>query len=407
MPLFRTAGMSLPGRALLAAAIVIVVGSPAAAQSSREEVLAREQAEKAKSLSPPKRNRVERFMLDIENAGGFGVQRGLFFTFGDIKSGSGLALGPAYGRTLKNGAILQAKGAYSIRNFKMVQLFAQAPKIGDGRLVVNGRARWQDAPLLPVYALGTAASRDRADYAETKTEVSGQAFYRPIRFLRFGGGTSFERFDTGSADGRNPSVEVKFAPAQMPGIGADPTYLHSHASAAIDTLAGPGFSRSGSYLGGTVHDYRQQNSGPYSFRRTDAMARQLIPLLNGNWVIDLSLRASTTSAGSGDTVPFFLMPTLGGGSALRGYGNYRFRDRNSLLFTAEYRWYAQEFVEMALFYDAGKVEAKRADLDFDGLKSNFGIGMRLHGPQTTAVRLEVAKGNEGLRLIISFSPAIP
>jgi outer membrane protein assembly factor BamA len=137
------------------------------------------------------------------------------------------------------------------------------------------------------------------------------------------------------------------------------------------------------------------------------MARQLIPVLRGNWVFDLSLRASTTTAADGDTVPFFLMPTLGGGSALRGYGNYRFRDRNALLFTAEYRWYAQEFVEMALFYDAGKVERRRADLDFDGLKSNVGIGLRLHTPGTTLARLELARGNEGFRLIISFSPAIP
>jgi hypothetical protein len=399
--------MSLPGRALVAAALFAAVASPAAAQNSREEALAREQAEKAQSLTPITRNRVERFLLGIESAGGFGVQRGLFFTFGDIKSGSGLALGPAYGRTLKNGAILQAKGAYSIRNFKMVQLFGQAPSMADGKLIVNGRARWQDAPLLPVYALGTAASRDRADYSETKTEVSAQASYRPVRILRFGGGTSFERFDTGPSSGRNPSVEVRFTPAQMPGIAADPSYLHSHVSAAIDTLEGPGFSRSGSYLGATLHDYRQQNDGPYSFRRTDMMARQLIPVLRGNWVFDLSLRASTTTAADGDTVPFFLMPTLGGGSALRGYGNYRFRDRNALLFTAEYRWYAQEFVEMALFYDAGKVERRRADLDFDGLKSNVGIGLRLHTPGTTLARLEVARGNEGFRLVISFSPAIP
>ena len=105
----------------------------------------------------------------------------------------------------------------------------------------------------------------------------------------------------------------------MPGIGADPDYLHSFVTAGIDSLTGPGFSRKGSQLQATLHDYRQQNDGPYSFRRIDGIARQLIPILRGNWVIDLSVRASTTDADDGNEVPFFLMPDLGGGSDLRGY----------------------------------------------------------------------------------------
>jgi outer membrane protein assembly factor BamA len=329
-------------------------------------------------------------------------------TFGDIKAGSGIALGPVYGRTFANGSVVQAKAAYSIRNFKVAQLFVQAPPMAQGRLIVNGRARWQDAPTLAVYELGTQSPRTRADYAETRTEISGQAFFRPIRLLRFGAGTGFERFDTGPSSGRvRPSVEALFTPQDLPGLGGDPDYLHTHVSAALDSRPGVSFSRSGSYLGATLHDYRERTSGSLSFQRTDATARQIIPILHGNWVIDLALRASVTSADPGEAVPFFLMPSLGGGSALRGYENYRFRDRHSLLFTAEYRWYAQEFLEMALFYDAGKVTARRADLDFDGLKSDFGIGLRLHGPQTTLVRAEVAKGREGLRFILSFNPSIP
>jgi outer membrane translocation and assembly module TamA len=61
---------------------------------------------------------------------------------------------------------------------------------------------------------------------------------------------------------------------------------------------------------------------------------------------------------------------------------------------------------MAIFYDAGKVASRRGDLDFDHLKSNVGIGIRFHGPQTTALRLEVAKGNEGARLIFAFSAPV-
>ncbi|MGH9307818.1 MAG: BamA/TamA family outer membrane protein, partial [Vicinamibacterales bacterium] len=275
-----------------------------------------------------------------------------------------------------------------------------------GRLRINGRARWQDAPELAVYALGPDSPTTRADYSETKTEISGQAELRPVSFLRFGAGAAYERYETGGADTARSSVEELFTPAEMRGIDADPRYLHTFVSGGIDSRTGPGYSRHGSLLHASLHDYRQQNDGPYSFRRVDAIARQLIPILHGNWVIDLSVRTSTTSVDDGNEVPFFLLPDLGGSGELRGYSSYRFRDRHSIIFTGEYRWYVQEFVDMAVFYDAGKVASRRSDLDFEDLKSNVGLGIRFHGPTTTVLRIEVAKGNEGLRFIFGFSAPI-
>jgi surface antigen Omp85-like protein len=385
-------------------ALALVSAGPIRAQepASRAEEQARQQQEKARALAPYRQNWIERQIFKIEQAGGFGAARGPFAAFGDIKTGSGFALGPAYGRTFDSGAIFVAKGAYSIRNFKMAQVAVSAP-LASGRLRLSGRARWQDAPVLAVYALGTSPSTARADYAETKTEVSGEAALRPVRFLRFGAGVGFERFLTGSADSSsNPSVQALFG--TIPGLDADPDYLHSKASMALDSRDGDGYSRRGSHLRAVLHDYRQQNTGPYSFRRVDGTAEQYVPILHGNNVLYFGLQASTTSVANGNVVPFFLMPYLGGGSDLRGYNNYRFRDRHSLLFTAEYRWYAQEFLDGVIFYDAGKAVPTRSDLDFSRLKSSVGAGIRFHGPQTTVLRLEVARGREGLRIIFAFSP---
>jgi hypothetical protein len=392
--------------------LVLVLGaavpSIAAAQApeTRAGEIEQRQQEKAARVRPHTRNFFERRLLDIEQTGGFAVRRGFFVTFGDIKQGSSIALGPAYGRLFENGTIVAGKATYSIRNFKLLQVSAASPRLAGGRLQVQSRARWQDAPELAVYALGTDSPKTRADYAETRTEVSAEAELRPVSFIRLGAGAAYERYETGPADTGRSSVEEIFTPAEMPGIDADPRYLHSFVSGGIDTRPAPGYSRSGSLLHAALHDYRQQNDGPYSFRRLDAIARQLIPILHGNWVIDLSVRTSTTSVDDGQQVPFFLMPDLGGGSELRGYSSYRFRDRHSIVFTGEYRWYVQEFVDMAVFYDAGKVAARRGDLDFDDLKSNVGLGIRFHSPLNTALRLEVAKGSEGFHFIFAFSAPV-
>lgn len=366
---------------------------------SRSEEQARQQEEKARTLTPYRPPWIERQMLAIEDAGGFGVARGLFVTFGDIKRGSGIAIGPAYGKTFSSGAVVLSKAVFSINGYKLGQLAVLSPTLARNRLRFQARGRWQDAPVVRLYALGPDPGKDRTDYAETKTEVSGGATFRPVRLLRFGAGIGVERFDTGIAHGRDPGNPIF---TSMPGAGADPRYVHGQASAAIDGRDGEGYSRHGTLLQATLHDYRQQNDGPYSFQRLDGVAEQYLPILHGNWVLYLALRGSTTTADSGHEVPFFLMPDLGGHD-LRGFANYRFRDRHSLLVTAEYRWYAQEFLDGAIFYDAGKTVPDRKSLDFDGFKSSIGAGIRFHTPQSTLLRLEATHSREGVRFIIAFS----
>ena len=144
--------------------------------------------------------------------------------------------------------------------------------------------------------------------------------------------------------------------------------------------------------------------GNHGFRRVDAQATKLIPIVRENWVIALRAAASTTDALAGNDVPYFLMPDLGGSHALRGYPAWRFRDRHRMVLTGEYRWTAGQFVDIALFVDAGKVAARARDLDLRGLKTPYGIGVTLHTPSRTFARIELARTREGLGLMFSFSP---
>jgi outer membrane translocation and assembly module TamA len=59
------------------------------------------------------------------------------------------------------------------------------------------------------------------------------------------------------------------------------------------------------------------------------------------------------------------------------------------------------YLDMAFFYDAGKVAGRTADLDLDDLNSDFGFGLRFHGPLATPLRVELAKSREGLVIVFS------
>ena len=105
-------------------------------------------------------------------------------------------------------------------------------------------------------------------------------------------------------------------------------------------------------------------------------------------------------------MPYYLLPSLGSSSTLRGYRSRRFRDRHSILTSGEFRWIPNRLgMDMAFFYDAGKVTARREDLDFSHLAHNAGIGLRLHGPSLTVIRIELAKGSEGWNTVCASSAA--
>ena len=131
--------------------------------------------------------------------------------------------------------------------------------------------------------------------------------------------------------------------------------------------------------------------------------QQYIPLLRDRRVLALHALVSTSEADTGAEVPFYLQRTLGGPDDLRGFKYLRFRDRNLLLLQAEYRWEIFTAMDGAIFYDAGKVAARREDLDLNDLESDYGIGFRFGTVNGVFLRVEGAFGSSaGAHFILRF-----
>jgi outer membrane protein assembly factor BamA len=153
----------------------------------------------------------------------------------------------------------------------------------------------------------------------------------------------------------------------------------------------------------TLHDYTDRDER-FGFRELDYEVIQHVPILREAWVLSLRGIARTTHNKTDQQVPFFMLPYVGSGSTLRGFTSHRFRDQNGLTLQAEWRIMANRFLDTAIFYDAGKVAARREDLDLKGLKSDYGFGVRFHGPFATPLRIELARSPEGLRFIVATHP---
>jgi len=179
--------------------------------------------------------------------------------------------------------------------------------------------------------------------------------------------------------------------------------VHSQGTVGVDWRTSPGYTRRGGFYGITLHDYTEPDE-KFGFRRIDYEAIQHFPILREAWVISLRGEAQTSYPKGNQQIPFFLLPYVGSGSTLRGFTSHRFRDQNRIVFEAEWRIMVNRFIDTAVFYDAGKVTALKSDLDFNGLKSDYGFGVRFHGPFLTPLRVEVAKSPEGARLVFATQP---
>ncbi len=372
--------------------------------TTRAAVIEQAEAEKAKALRPFKPGKAEEWLnrvSDIMLTGGLHWHP----FFNSAYSGGGFTLGAGYIRHVSSYNTIDVRGSWTPSGYKRAEAELFAPRMFGRRGVLSLLGGWREATTVGFYGLGTNTSvDDRANYSFTQPYAAATLQFWPARrLLMLRGGFEASQWKQGAASGGSaPSVETVYTPATLPGLGAKPTYLHSQGTVGIDSRTSPGYARRGGFYGVTAHDFADTNN-QYGFEQVDYEAIQHIPILREAWVISLHGFVQTAYAKSGQQVPFFMMPSAGGGSDLRGFSSWRFRDLNSMLLQAEWRVMVNRFFDTAVFYDTGKVTANRGELDFNGLKNDYGIGFRIHTPLATPLRIEIAKGNEGFQIVFGAS----
>lgn len=184
-----------------------------------------------------------------------------------------------------------------------------------------------------------------------------------------------------------------------------PDFLRTDASVALDWRDNPLHAHAGGRYGVQLSDYRDQDLDAFGFCRVTIDLQQYVPLPDRYRTIALHAAAVFTDARAGQDVPFYFQPTLGGAQGLRGFREFRFQDRNSLLLTAEYRWEAWWALDGALFVDAGKVAADRRDLNLRDVDVSYGVGFRVHSNSAFVARLDLAFSREGFIPLLRFEHA--
>src|SRR5262245_8434952 len=404
------------------AAMIALLATPVPAQTTSESsgtrtsVLDAARDAQTSQSAPPTRSKVERalywydnqYMLEKIFAGWKGIRLG----GGDFPAGAGMKFGVAYDKglttaipdpTLPNRVDLSLRGAYSTRGYARVSAAVNARNLGGKPIDVNAFGQVYEFPQEDYFGQGIdSLEANRTNFLLDATETGGAVHWRPYK-LDFVAGASYLSPRVGQGtDSRFASTEQVFTAATTPGLGTQTDFIKVQASAAFDWRDNPSYPTMGGRYEVTASKFDDRDLGQFDFYRVDVHLQHYIPLASRYRLLAFRAIGAYTTADSGQSVPFYLQPTLVGHRDLRGYRESRFRDQNTLLLGAEYRWEAWWALDAALFVDAGTVASTRQDLSVGNMNVSYGVGFRFHSNSALVGRLDLAFSREGFIPLLRF-----
>ncbi len=405
--------MSLQAQSALAGALLICAATAMAQPRTRVEAIQAQREAKQAKLEPERTSKLEarlnevkdRRLLERLTSGldGFTV------VIGGLATGQGFALGPQFSRGDLAGGVLKLRTSARFASSRayLFDFDLQAPELAGGRLFAGFNAIHENYPRIDYYGPGPDSDNDvRTHFRRETTRFGGEAGVKPLGRMRLGAGLGGLLVNTGPGNGEiedRPRTEDVFAAALVPGLADQTNFRTATLFADYDWRDNPGGPRSGGFYQARFTYFDDVGLERHEFRRLHLEAQQYVPFFNKRRVI--ALRAATQLSfenGAGSSVPFYLQPILGGSDDLRGFRQYRFYDSNSIIANVEYRWEAFTGLDLALFFDAGKVAPKRSQINFHDLETSVGAGMRFNVRNATFIRLDFGVSHEAFRFWFKF-----
>ena len=234
-----------------------------------------------------------------------------------------------------------------------------------------------------------------------------------------------------------PSIEELYAEAAAPGLAKQPGVLQTGEGLKFARSLNARLALNYSVV---LQQYTAVSDSHYSFERLNLDFAHRIPLYrnmrsagpaqavgpdespkaleqprfsrNKEGSIGLEAHLVTSFIPSGNVVPFYYQPTLGGSDingtrGLESYPDYRFRAPNLMLFRADFEHSIWGPIGGMLMADTGRVAVTRGDLGFDHLRHSYAAGLTIRAGGFPQVFLLFAwGGHEGTHTIASISPAL-
>ena len=335
---------------------------------------------------------------------------GWYPRLGGMTRGGGFALGPGYRLHVFDDRIfVDLSAGISLKGYQAADAHVRWLRALDDRLELWTDFRYEHFPQEDFYGMGfDSLTANETSYTYNSTDLALRGLFKPVDWVRLGTTFGYLRpaLEAGT-DSRVPSVEQLFTDAEAPGLAGDPRYLHTTFFAEVERRDIPGNPTSGGFYRASFGIMDDHDLDAFDHRRLDTMATYYVPVSPGRThVLSARLGTSYVNNETGQRVPFYVLPYVGGVDTIRSFNEFRFKDENAMWLGAEYKWRAFEHVSLVGFFDAGKVTGDWETINFSGLRKGYGFGFRAHTNRQTLARLDFGTGGgEGLQVFLKLGPS--
>jgi len=337
---------------------------------------------------------------------------GFYPEVSNMTTGAGwLSIGPGYRRYFHSddSLLIDASAAVSWHLYTMGQARIERSQLANDHLAIGLQTMWQDATQVNFFGVGPdSLEADQTQYQLKSLYTVGYAKLTPndsVTISEEVGWLGRPKFMEAGGTFRNnndPFTRNEFPTVPGANLDVQPAFLTTETAVAADTRNHRGHPTSGFLYRGAVTTYNDRNAGShFDFSFWEAEGMQIIPLAGPKWLLAVRGWTIYSWLRANDSIPLYLLPSIGGNNTLRSFKDYRFHDNNILLANIESRWALSQHIDGALFLDAGNVANQYSQLNFD--KTSVGGGLRLHTETTTFARLDVAHGSEGWQVLFRTS----
>lgn len=275
---------------------------------------------------------------------------------------------------------------------------------------VESRARYEIRPQEIFRGIGDGtgtAPSPESRFRErrlTVLERAGVTMGEPGRLTKIGGAAIFQSSSFGPKDddfSADPSIETAYDARALRGFAGGARTVEFQGNLVVDTrdaLAATSRGLHAAAYAGVVPALDH-----YGFGHVGLDVTGYVDLYKKTRVLVLRGAVEGVLGEDGD-IPFTQLARLGGPEQLRGYRLDRYRDRESALVSAEYRYPIHHVVAGALFVDAGHVAHDPEALTaLSRWCAGAGVGLRIRTTDTTIASLDLAYG-DGVQLFFSIFP---
>jgi hypothetical protein len=325
---------------------------------------------------------------------------------------------PTYGSRRGGGLKYRHKGLFKrrsvfditttvwLRNRSMYRIRIREVDLFGGIATTGFMAKYTLMPDEKFYGLGMDSNKDdKSNFSWERTSVEISLGKRLTARLNSNLILGYQRNNI--LPGRDHSIPLtsdKYNSTTLPGLESGAELLGGEFEVTYDSRNHPGKPTGGWEIflgGGYQRQYRDDN---FKYWESSVDITRYAHLFFNRYMV-LRTAASVARPLSGMEVPFYHLNQIGRWGTVRGFSRGRFRDRDLLLGSLEYRWpLTPNFLHALIFVDAGKVSRDIFENISDGdYEITYGLGLIGWSHEGILIRAEIGKSADQIRFNLDFN----